>query len=54
MEQSASVQLDYQSPYNHYYYDDVAVSDSETDSSDKSDSNGSSTSSDGGAEPEQN
>jgi hypothetical protein len=54
MEQSASVQLDYQSPYNYYYYDDVAVSDSETDSSDKGDSNGSSTSTDGGAEPEEN
>jgi hypothetical protein len=50
MEQSASVQLDYQSPYNYYYYDDVAVSESETDSSDKDNSNGSSTSSDSGAE----
>lgn len=54
MEQSASVQLDYQSPYNHYYNEDVAVSDSETDSSDKTDSEGSSTSSDGGAESEEN
>jgi uncharacterized secreted protein with C-terminal beta-propeller domain len=53
MEQSASVQLDYQSPYNYYYNDDVAVSDSETDSSDDGDSSGSSTASNGGAEPEE-
>jgi hypothetical protein len=53
MEQSASVQLDYQSPYNYYYNDYVAVSDSETDSSDDGDSSGSSTASNGGAEPEE-
>ena len=49
MEQSASVQLDYQSPYNNYYVEDVVVSDSETDSEEES---GSSTPSDDGAEPE--
>ena len=47
LEQSASVQLDYQSPYsNYYYYDDVVVSESEDDSSAET------SSSDGGAEPE--
>ena len=43
MEQSASVQLDYQSPYNYYYTDDVATSETQSD--------GNSESSDGGAKP---
>ncbi|MFL2985312.1 MAG: beta-propeller domain-containing protein [Candidatus Poseidoniaceae archaeon] len=51
MEQSASVQLDYQSPYNNYYVEDVAVSESSTET-DSEEESGSSTSSDGGAEPE--
>ena len=51
MEQSASVQLDYQSPYNNYYVEDVAVSESSTET-DSEEESGSSNSSDGGAEPE--
>jgi len=53
MEQSASVQLDYQSPYNNYYVEDVAVSESSTET-DSEEESGSSTSSDNGAEPEKN
>ena len=64
MEQSASVQLDYQSPYNnYYYYDDLVVSDSESESTEEeapledgsepeNESSGETSSSDGGAEPE--
>ena len=64
MEQSASVQLDYQSPYNNYYIDDdVIVSDSESESTEEeapledgsepeNESSGETSSSDGGAEPE--
>ena len=51
MELSSSVQLDYQSPYNNYYVEDVAVSESSTET-DSEEESGSSTSSDGGAEPE--
>ena len=51
MEQSASVQLDYQSPYNNYYVEDVAVSESSTET-DSEEESGSANSSDGGAEPE--
>ena len=51
MEQSASIQLDYQSPYNNYYVEDVAVSESSTET-DSEEGAGSSASSDGGAEPE--
>ena len=51
MEQSASVQLDYQSPYNNYYVEDVAVSESSTET-DSEEESGSSTPSDDGAEPE--
>ena len=51
MEQSASIQLDYQSPYNNYYVEDVAVSESSSET-DSEEGAGSSASSDGGAEPE--
>ena len=51
MELSSSVQLDYQSPYNNYYIEDVAVSESSTET-DSEEESGSSNSSDGGAEPE--